>query len=188
MGLIDRIRATFYSDEGTPVPKKASFKTSADTVYAPVSGLLVKLADVRDEAVSSGLLGSGCGIVPGGSTTVYSPVSGRVSSTSVSNHAIGITTPDDIEVLIHIGIDTVNMNGRGFTRFVEENDEVKAGDPLVHFDPEAIKAAGYDDIVVVVVSNDDAFDGVDVVANSGTTVGGLPLVKIGDPLLGVTRK
>lgn len=188
MGLIDRIRSTFFTEEGAPKPQAATFATVDNTVYAPVSGMLVDLTDVRDAAVSSGLLGDGYGIIPAGWSTVYAPVAGRISSTTVTNHAIGLSTPDGIDVLIHVGIDTVDMAGRGFTRFVEENDEVKAGDPLISFDPEAIKVSGHDDIVVCVVSNNEAFQGIDHVAESGTTVAGHPLVKVGDPLLVVHRK
>lgn len=105
----------------------------------------------------------------------------------MTNHSIGIATHEGIEVLIHIGIGTVNMNGKGFKRFVEANDEVHAGQVLMTFDPEAIKAAGYDDVVACVVSNPDSFCKVRHVGASGTLIGERPLVKIGDPLLVVKK-
>lgn len=187
MGLFDKIKSAFVSEDGTPVPPVASFAVRHDVVYAPVSGMLVSLEEVNDTVISGGLLGDGYGVLPVGSGIVYSPVNGRVSATNVTNHSIGISTADGIEVLIHIGIGTVNMNGKGFTRFVEANQEVKAGEPLISFDTEAIRAAGYDDVVVCVVSNPDDFKRISHVAESGTLLGGRPLVKVGDALLMVGR-
>lgn len=187
MGLFDKIKSAFVSEDGTPVPPVASFAVRSDVVYAPVSGMLVSLEEVNDSVISGGLLGDGYGVLPVGSGVVYSPISGRVKATNVTNHSIGVATDDGIDVLIHIGIGTVNMNGKGFVRFVEANQEVKAGEPLISFDTEAIRAAGYDDVVVCVVSNPDDFARINHVAESGTLLGGRPLVKVGDPLLMVTR-
>ena len=187
MGLFDKIKSAFVSADDATVPAKATFATRHDTVYAPVSGVLVDLKEVNDEVISAGLLGNGYGILPVGSDVLYSPVNGRVGATTVTNHAIGLSTEDGIEVLIHLGIGTVNMNGKGFTRFVEANQEVKAGDPLISFDPDAIREAGYEDVVACVVSNPDAFSNIAHVGDSSTLLGGRPLVKIGDPLLAVRR-
>ena len=115
-----------------------------------------------------------------------SPADGRVDTVTVTNHAVGIMTKTGIEVLIHVGIDTVNMEGKGFVRHVEANQEVSAGTPLLSFDPEAIKAAGYEDMVTVVISNPQNFRKIDHIGSSNTMIAGRPLVKIGDPLL-VTR-
>ena len=188
MGLLDRIKSTFStSADGAEKPVSASFATREDVVYAPVSGVLVSLKEVNDEVLSAGLLGEGYGIVPVGNGVLYSPVSGRVGATTVTNHAIGISTADGVEVLIHIGIGTVDMGGRGFTRYVEANDEVKAGQPLISFDRDAIAAAGHEDVVACVVSNPDAFEQVERIGDSNTLLGGRPLVKLGDPLLVVKR-
>lgn len=187
MGLFDKIKSAFISEDGTPVPPVASFAVRQDVVYAPVSGMLVSLKEVNDSVISGGLLGDGYGILPVGSSVVYSPVSGRVKATNVTNHSIGIATDDGIEVLIHIGLGTVNMKGKGFLRFVEANQRIEAGAPLIAFDTEAIRASGYDDVVVCVVSNPDDFKGISHVAESGTLLGGRPLVKVGDPLLMVNK-
>ena len=105
----------------------------------------------------------------------------------MTNHSIGIATHDGIDVLIHIGIGTVNMKGKGFRRFVEANDEVHAGQVLMTFDIEAIKAAGCDEVIACVVSNPDDFKKVRHVGASGTLIGDRPLVKVGDPLLTVKK-
>lgn len=186
MNLLEKIRHSFFSPSENDAPEAASFATRPDTVYAPISGVLVSVQEINDEAISSGLLGEGYGIVPVGNT-IYAPANGRVSTVTVTNHAVGILTDTGIEVLIHVGIDTVKMEGKGFVRHVEANDIVTAGTPLLSFNPETIKAAGHDDMVTVVISNPQAFTKISHVAASNTMVGGRPLVKIGDPLL-VTRK
>ena len=172
MGLLDKIKSAFStgSSDGQ-VPVSASFATRDDVVYAPVSGVLVSLKEVNDEVLSAGLLGDGYGIVPVGNGVLYSPVNGRIGATTVTNHAIG----------------TVDMDGKGFTRYVEANDEVKAGQPLISFDRDAIAAAGHEDVVACVVSNPDAFQKIEHVGDSNTLLGGRPLVKLGDPLLVVRR-
>ena len=177
MGLLDKIKSAFStgSSDGQ-VPVSASFATRDDVVYAPVSGVLVSLKEVNDEVLSAGLMGDGYGIVPVG-----------IGATTVTNHAIGISTADGVEVLIHIGIGTVDMDGKGFTRYVEANDEVKAGQPLISFDRDAIAAAGHEDVVACVVSNPDAFQKIEHVGDSNTLLGGRPLVKLGDQLLVVRR-
>ena len=186
MSLFDKIKSAFVGADGKTTHPEASFATRPDTVYAPISGVLVSVQEINDEAISSGLLGEGYGIVPVGNT-IYAPANGRVSTVTVTNHAVGILTDTGIEVLVHVGIDTVKMEGKGFVRHVEANDIVTAGTPLLSFNPETIKAAGHDDMVTVVISNPQAFKKISHVAASNTMVGGRPLVKIGDPLL-VTRK
>lgn len=183
MGLLEKVKSKFVSADGTFVPPEASFATRSDTVYAPVSGMLVPLEEVNDEVISAGLVGNGYGILPTGDGVLYAPVSGRVRATTVTNHSIGISTPDGMDVLIHIGIGTVNMKGKGFTRFVEVNEDVHAGQVLMTFDVDAIRAAGCDEVVACVISNPDAFSKVRHVGASGTLIGDRPLVKVGDPLL-----
>ena len=187
MGLFDKIKSAFTSSDGAMVPPEASFATRPDTVYAPVSGVLVSLKEVNDEVISAGLLGDGYGILPTGAGVLYSPVTGRIGATTVTNHSIAIATAEGMEVLIHIGIGTVNMGGKGFKRIVEANDEVRAGQPLMTFSVDAIKLAGYEEVVACVISNPDAYDRIDHVGESGTLLGGRPLVKIGDPLLVARR-
>lgn len=187
MGLFDKIKSAFTSSDGDVVPPAATFATRPDTVYAPVSGMLVSLQEVNDAVISGGLLGDGYGILPTGVGVLYAPVNGRIGATTVTNHAIGLSTADGMEILIHIGVGTVNMEGKGFRRLVEANDEVVAGQPLITFDLDAIRAAGYEDAVVCVVSNPEDFASIGHVGESGTLLGGRPLVKIGDPLLVAKR-
>ena len=184
MGLFDKFKSKFVSPEGRANPPEATFATRPDTVCAPISGVLVSLQEVKDEVLPVGLLGDGYGIVPTTSTgVIYSPVSGRVGATTVTNHSIIIAADNGMEVLVHVGIGTVNMGGKGFTALVSMGDEVVAGQPLLVFDDDSIKLAGYDDVVTCTITNSDKFDRVDRVGDSGTLIGGRPLVKIGDPLL-----
>ena len=184
MGLFEKFRSKFLSPEGRANPPEATFATRPDTVCAPISGVLVSLQEVKDEVLPVGLLGDGYGIVPTTDTgVVYSPVTGVVGATTVTNHSIVIAAEGGMEVLVHVGIGTVNMKGKGFNCLVAMGDEVRAGQPLLTFSNDSIKLAGYDDVVTVTVSNPDAFSSIEHVGDSGTLLGGRPLVKIGDPLL-----
>lgn len=187
MGLLSMIKGVITSSTTQDKPLSATFATRPDTVYAPLSGVLVPLKEINDTVLSAGLLGEGYGILPTGGHVLYAPVNGRVSATTVTNHAIGLLGEGGIEVLIHIGLGTVEMEGKGFSRLVEANRHVKAGDPLIVFDPEAIEAAGHENVVVVAVSNADENVSVEHVGDSGTLLGGRPLVKLGDPLLLVRK-
>ena len=182
MGLLDSLKSTLSSTGEATVPPAASFATRTGVIYAPVNGVLVDLEDVADETIASGMLGQGYGIQPI-TGTIYAPANGRIGATTVTNHSIGMITEDGLRVFVHVGLGTVAMNGKGFTRFVEMGDEVKAGQPLIHFDREAIKSAGLDDIVTVIVSEADHLKSIDHVGESNTLLGDRPLVKLGDPLL-----
>ncbi len=188
MGLVEKIKnAMFKPDGDSKTPAPASFATAPGTIYAPVTGTVVTLDEIHDEAISSGFFGEGLGIVPQVGV-VYAPVSGRIGATTVTNHAIGMTMAGGVDILIHVGIDTVEMNGEGFARLVGSNQEVKAGTPLLTFDMDAIREAGHDDVVTVVVTNYSDYGNVDNVSDSSTMIAGHPLVKVGDPLLVVTTK
>ena len=129
------------------------------TVKAPVVGKAVPYTEIPDDAFSSGALGNGVGITPE-CEEVLAPFDGEIVSVVDSKHAVGIKSKDGVELLIHVGIDTVKMNGEGFTTFVNEGDKVKAGDKLIHFNRAAIKEAGYSDMVVVLVTNSFEYDEV----------------------------
>ena len=178
MGLLDSLKSTFTSTGEASVPPAASFATREGVIYAPVNGVLVSLDEVPDETIASGMLGQGYGIEPI-TGTIYAPANGRIGATTVTNHSIGMITEDGLRVFIHVGLGTVEMNGKGFARFVEMGDVVKAGQPLISFDREAIKAAGHEDIVTVIVSELDRLKSIDHVGESGTLIGG----NLGDPLL-----
>ncbi|WP_026693070.1 beta-glucoside-specific PTS transporter subunit IIABC [Peribacillus kribbensis] len=121
-------------------------------VSNPVNGKVVKLSDVRDAAFSSGAMGKGIAIDPS-EGRVVSPVNGVVSSLFKTKHAIGITSEEGIEILIHVGIDTVKLNGEHFAAYVKQGDKVKTGDLLVEFDLEKIKKAGFETITPVIITN-----------------------------------
>ena len=146
-----------------------------DTVLsACLNGTVVPLADVKDEAFASGALGDGIAIEPTDGELV-APADGEISSTFETHHAVGMTTADGAELLMHIGIDTVKLGGKHFTYLVNEGDKVKRGQPLIRFELEAIKAEGYPVTTPLIVCNTDDYAAVAAKA-SGT-------VKQGDALL-----
>lgn len=124
-------------------------KNTEFSVVAPVSGTLMDLTQVNDPVFSEKMMGDGFAIVPDEST-IYAPISGKIISLPSSKHAIGIQTSDGIEVLIHIGLDTVNLNGEGFETFVKEGAQVDQGRKLVMFDPEFMKKNNIDTTVMMI--------------------------------------
>lgn len=119
---------------------------------SPVEGEIVALNDVPDAVFSSGALGQGLGIKPDNGKVV-SPVAGVVATAMKTGHAYGLKTDDGVEVLVHIGIDTVKMNGEGFDQAVHKGDRVEVGQLLATVDLEAVAAAGYDNTVLMTVTN-----------------------------------
>ena len=162
----------------TPAPATAPAAPAAaakDTVLsACLNGTVVPLAEVKDEAFASGALGDGIAIEPAVGELV-APADGEISSTFDTHHAVGMTTVDGAELLMHIGIDTVKLGGKHFTYLVNEGDKVRKGQPLIRFDIEAIKAEGYPVTTPLIVCNTDEYAAVTPKA-SGT-------VKQGDALL-----
>lgn len=134
-------------------------------VYSPLTGTTVSLAEISDAAFASGLLGKGVAIVPRDGV-VYSPVNGRVASLFETLHAIGILSEQGAEILIHVGIDTIKLNGQHFNAHIKVGDEVKAGDQLLTFDLQAIKKAGFDLTTPVLVSNSDDYSEVLITGDS----------------------
>mgnify|MGYP000869565616 CR=1 FL=1 len=124
-------------------------------VLAPMDGRLIPLSEVPDPVFSSGAMGMGIAVEPT-SGTVYAPVGGTIIVTMDSGHAYGIRTADGVEVLVHVGLDTVNLKGEGFSPKVKQGDVVNAGDVLAEVDLDAIKAAGYSTTTVVVITNSAA--------------------------------
>ena len=125
-------------------------------LHAPIEGTAVALADVPDPIFAAGKLGEGVAIEPTG-TTVAAPAAGKVAATYPSGHAVGLKLENGIELLIHVGLDTVNLDGKGFSVKVAKGDVVAAGDTLIEFDPEVIKDAGYPLITPVIVTNTRKF-------------------------------
>ena len=126
-------------------------------VYSPVKGNVIPLSEVKDEAFSSGILGKGAAIIPE-EGVVYAPADGEISAFFPTGHAIGIKTTDGLELLIHVGMDTVQLDGKGFTPLAKAGDKVKKGQKLLEFDKELIKAEGYSTVTPVLISNFDQFD------------------------------
>ena len=161
-----------------PAPAAAPAAPAAaakDTVLAAcLTGTVVPLTEVKDEAFASGALGDGIAIEPAVGELV-APADGEISSTFDTHHAVGMTTVDGAELLMHIGIDTVKLGGKHFTYLVNEGDKVRKGQPLIRFDIEAIKAEGYPVTTPLIVCNTDEYAAVTPKA-SGT-------VKQGDALL-----
>ena len=161
-----------------PAPAAAPAAPAAaakDTVLAAcLTGTVVPLAEVKDEAFASGALGDGIAIEPTDGELV-APADGEISSTFETHHAVGMTTADGAELLMHIGIDTVKLGGKHFTYLVNEGDKVKKGQPLIRFELEAIKAEGYPVTTPLIVCNTDDYAAVAAKASGA--------VKQGDALL-----
>ena len=176
MGLFDKFKKAARAAEPAK-PEPVLTEEAHDVLCAPCSGRVVALTEVPDPVFASEALGKGCAIWPE-EGVVYAPVSGKITVTM--GHAIGVAAPDDpavgvksesgIEVLIHVGVDTVEMNGAGFTTLVSTEANVRAGEPILRFDRAAIADAGHPDVVVMAVSNTDDFASVDMTVDSQSVV------------------
>ncbi len=141
-----------------------------ETLVTPIVGDVVALADVNDPVFSSGAMGQGIAVKPS-QGVVYAPADAEVSIAFPTGHAFGLKTTDGAEVLIHVGIDTVTMNGEGFEVKVAQGDKVKAGDILGTFDSNKIAAAGLDDTTMVIVTNTADYASVAPVATGSVAKG-----------------
>jgi len=141
-----------------------------ETLVTPIVGDVVALADVNDPVFSSGAMGQGIAVKPS-QGVVYAPADAEVSIAFATGHAFGLKTTNGAEVLIHVGIDTVTMNGEGFEAKVAQGDKVKAGDVLGTFDSNKIAAAGLDDTTMVIVTNTADFSSVAPVATGSVAKG-----------------
>lgn len=157
------------------VPRKTAESSviataSANDVLAPMTGTVLALDKVPDTTFASGLLGKGVAIIPSVGE-VIAPFDGEVASIFQTKHAIGLLSDCGIELLIHVGIDTVKLDGAPFTTHVKEGDKVKAGDLLLTFDRQAIIDAGYDLATPIIISNSDDYPGLEISAASAVTAG-----------------
>lgn len=164
--------APAVTDDTTAAP---AVDTADKTVASPLSGQVIALADVKDPVFSTEALGKGAAIIPS-EGKVVAPFDGQIVSMLDSHHAVGIEGNNQVEVLIHVGMDTVKLNGKHFTAHVAEGDVVKKGDLLISFDIDAIKAEGYEVTTPVVVTNTDEYDNIAVLAN-GTVAAGAELLR-----------
>ena len=133
-------------------------------VFSPIEGNAISLDKVNDGVFSEGMLGKGVAIEPSVGRAV-SPINGVVSTVFETKHAIGLTSDDGLEILIHIGIDTVKLNGEHFNTHVKAGDKVKVGDILVEFDIEKIKEAGYPIVTPVIITNTDSYENIETLAD-----------------------
>lgn len=152
------LKSAIKSD-GNEVTKKKVITSSAGEIALPTPGKVIPYTEISDPTFSSGALGEGIGVEPE-EGVVYAPMDGEISSVADSKHAIGISGANDQELLIHVGVDTVEMKGDGFKPFVKEGDKVKKGQKILEFDIDKIKAAGHPDTVVVLLTNSDDYKDV----------------------------
>lgn len=144
----------FKKDRYLDIPDNISVEEERGILLQPIDGEIIPLSDIGDGIFSEGVLGNGCGLIPSGEA-VYAPVSGVVATVAESKHAVGIEA-DGVEMLIHVGLETVSMNGKGFDVRVQEGDEVKAGQLLLTFSLSEIeKVDGVKTTSAIVVNNSD---------------------------------
>ena len=178
-GYEDEVEATPSAKQAEVAEEKEEVVPAAlqnETLVTPIVGDVVALADVNDPVFSSGAMGQGIAVKPS-QGVVYAPADAEVSIAFATGHAFGLKTTNGAEVLIHVGIDTVTMNGEGFEQKVAQGDKVKAGDVLGTFDSNKIAAAGLDDTTMVIVTNTADFSSVAPVA-TGSVVKGEAVIEV----------
>lgn len=168
MGVFDKV---FHSNRKKNMPTDEN-----STVSAPVGGEVIALENFPDPVISQKTLGLGCGILPA-EEQITAPFDGKVIQVTGTKHAVGLKSVDGVEVLIHIGVDTVDMNGRTFSSDLRKGQSISKGDLLISFSRKAIRAAGHSDAVAVIVVNaDDSLEVRDLIRGNVAT--GAPLLEI----------
>ena len=170
MGFFDRLFG-----RRAEAAEETRFSGEKMVVKAPIDGIVLPLEQLPDETFAAAILGPGCGIEPTGKT-VYAPFDGTVEQVASTLHAVGLTSEDGIEILIHVGMDTVEMQGKGFKALVKVGDKVKAGTPLLKVDLDAIRAAGHPTATAIIVTNGDDMGELKMLAE-GDVLAGTPLFK-----------
>lgn len=139
-------------------------------ITAPVSGTAVPLSEVADPTFAQGILGRGVAVIPS-EGRIVAPADGTIDLMFETGHAVSMTTADGAEVLIHVGLDTVQLHGKHYQVRCQNGDKVVRGQTLIEFDPEAIRAEGYDIITPVIVCNTEAFSSIHVEKNGEVAAG-----------------
>lgn len=165
------VELIFYKDDA-PAKKEVKVEGSAqaETIVAPINGQVKQLADIADAAFSSGAMGKGIAIAPS-EGKVYAPADGTVTAFFATGHAIGLTTDKGAEIIIHVGMDTVKLEGKGFEPKVKQGDQVKKGDLLLEFDIDYITSEGYSVDTPVIITNTPKYDDVIPTDASSAAVG-----------------
>ncbi len=175
VGFEDDVKKAAPADTEETVKKSVNVtaQTADAKIPSPVEGRAVSLKEVSDEVFASEALGKGVAVIPA-KGEITAPAAGTLSVLYPTLHALGISLDNGVELLIHVGINTVELDGRHFTKYAEQGQRLKKGDKIVGFDIEAIKAAGYDPTVMIIVSNTEDYAGVgceaDVNADTDTSV------------------
>lgn len=159
MGLLDKLKSKLNRNQ---------------EIYMPVAGKVIPLKEIADGVFSEGLLGIGAGIEPE-ENEIYAPCDGKIIYIAETKHALGLESKSGIELIIHVGIDTVEMKGEGFKVLVKAGESIVRGQKLMSFSIEGIKAAGYRPTTVVIVTNSDQFESIQVLGEGNK--------QIEDPLL-----
>lgn len=139
-------------------------------VGAPVAGKCMPIKEVSDPTFGEEILGKGIAMIPS-ENKFYAPADGTVTTVFPTGHAVAVTSEDGVEILIHVGLDTVKLDGKYYTKYVTENQKVLKGDLLIEADLEQIKAEGYDIITPVVICNSDEFAEIELLTNKDVTNG-----------------
>lgn len=139
-------------------------------ITAPVSGTAVPLSEVADPTFAQGILGRGVAVIPS-EGRIVAPADGTIDLMFETGHAVSMTTADGAEVLIHVGLDTVQLHGKHYQVRCQDGDKVVRGQTLIEFDPEAIRAEGYDIITPVIVCNTEAFSSIHAAKNGAVAAG-----------------
>ena len=170
------------ADKPAEEPKPALAPGAVTEIVAPLAGTVMPLDKVEDPVFSTGVVGQGAGISPadGKTIVVTAPAAGTLAVAPASGHAYGITLDSGVEVLIHVGLDTVNLGGKGFDVKVKQGDRVTAGQELVRVDRKTIEDAGYSLTTPVLITNTDKFASVEVIAE-GEISPNAPLIRVTAP-------
>lgn len=160
MALFDRFR------------KKEKVEETVEemVIGSPTEGKVVPMEEIEDPVFSQGVLGTCCGVMPK-EGKVFAPISGEIVQVSDTKHAVGIAGANGLELIIHVGIDTVDMEGDGFVVNVKKGDQVKKGDLILTMDLDKIKAAGHPDLVILAVTNSGENKEAKLVANENVKPG-----------------
>ena len=173
MAIFDKLTK---KDAPVEVPESLQIDAQPGIGYAPVSGRVIRMTDVPDKVFSTEVLGKGCALWPDGDV-IYAPANGWVGT--AMGHAVTIKSDGGAEVLIHVGVNTVNLKGKGFTNLVSDGERVVAGQPIIVMDRKVISEAGYQDCVVFAVSNSADLADVELTADFSEKVdAGAPILKV----------